>query len=214
LLSITTEEALKFSGAIMLRRTVLVFVTTALLISAASAEVVFFSNGKTIEGRLIDSDPDSEKVTVKTKYGSQEYRREQIVAMVSTSQARIVKTRLAAGKTYMRRNMMQEAVLEFEVVLKIDKNFQTIIDGYVEELALNAAEIERAFERYKPKPKPAPEPEVAAETETVEVEEPEPEPEPEKSFFSKLMSGNIKYVIGAGIVVGLVILLKKGKPKD
>ena len=199
---------------------VLGFVATALLISAASAEVVFFTNGKTIEGRLIDSDPNSENVTIKTKYGSQQYRREQVVTMVNMSQARIVQTRLAAGKTYLRRNMMAEAVLEFEVVLKIDKKFQTIIEGYAQEMAMNAAEIERAFERYRPKPKPVPVPAVSAETETAETEEqqpeaePEPEPEPEKSFFSKLFSGNMLYIVGGGIVVGLVVLLKKRKPSD
>ena len=207
---------------------VLVFVATALLISAASAEVVFFTNGKTIEGRLIDSDPKSENVTIKTKYGSQQYRREQVVTMLHMSQARIVRTRLAAGRTYMRRKMMEEAVLEFEVVLKIDKKFQTIIDGYAEEMAMNTAEIERAFERFRPKPKPVPVAEVAAETETKETAQQEPEaetesepeaeteaePEPEKSFFSKLFSGKMMYVVGGGIVVGLILLLKKRKPSD
>lgn len=204
----------------MWSRMVLIFVATALLISSASAEVVFFANGKTIEGRLIDSNPDSDKVTVRTKYGSQEYRREQVVAMVSMPQARIIKARLAAGRTYMRRKMMEEAKLEFEVVLKINSRFQTIIDRYAEELAVNTAEFERAYERYRPKPKPVAAAEVAVETETTgaaEITDEKTAEEvqvPEKSFFSKLFSGKMMYIVGGGVVVGLIILFKKSKPKD
>jgi len=194
------------------------FIATTLLVTSGWADVVFLINGETIEGRLIEQSPDSGKVIVKTKYGEQLYNREQVVAMVNIADAQIVRARLRAGRAYMRRNMMKEANLEFDVVLKINKKFQRLIDKYKEEHAMRAAEIERAFERHRPRPEP--EPTAAAESgetesagaESAPESEPEPEAKPEKGFFSKLLSNKIVLYGGGGVaIVILLMVMKKQK---
>ena len=101
-----------------------------LAMCTASAGIVFHTNGECIEGRLIDTAPASNKITVKTIYGEEEFDQPQIITSVDHFSAKRARYCLKSTRHWLRKYNLNKANSEFETLLTIDEKFQLLIDIY------------------------------------------------------------------------------------
>ena len=107
-----------------------VVLVLVLAMCTASAEIVFLTNGECIEGRLKDTVPESNKITVKTIYGEQEFYRRQIITSVDHFSAKRALHCLKSARHWLRRYNLNRADQEFETLLTIDERFQVLVNIY------------------------------------------------------------------------------------
>jgi hypothetical protein len=125
----------------MLRLFVGTVLILVLVMCVASAEIVFLRNGECIEGRLNDKVPDSNKITVKTVYGEQEFYRRQVLTCVSDFNAKRAGHCLKSARYWLRRYNLNKATDEFETLLMIDEKFQFLIDIYMADYFARLAKL-------------------------------------------------------------------------
>lgn len=125
----------------MLKRFFSVVLILFLAMCAASAEIVFLTNGECIKGRLKDTAPDSNKITIKTIYGEQEFYRRQIITSVDDFSAKRARYCLKSARHWLRRYNLNKANAEFETLLLLDKKFQFLVDIYKAEYFVRLAKL-------------------------------------------------------------------------
>lgn len=115
----------------MLTRLIITAILSTIVVHTAAADVIFFEHGGTIEGTMGEPVPGSDTVTVKTRYGEQEFARAAILTVLSDADAALVKPRLQAGIRFLRKGNLKQANFEFEMVVSIDKKFVPMLGKLV-----------------------------------------------------------------------------------
>jgi len=139
----------------MYLRIVVISIAMVFMAQAACADMVFFTDGRTMDGKLVEPSPESKKVVIKTQYGEQQFDRSQILTVLTDYEALRVKPRLRSGVAFLIRGKLEEANREFEAAIKINKNLmpkvQQLVQNYyyrrIERFNRVFTEIESKAER-------------------------------------------------------------------
>ena len=132
----------------MLVKLIIPAVLLVAVFQGAWGDVVFFHSGQSIDGKLIEPFEGSDTVIVKTQYGELQYARSSVLTVLDDYDAHRVKPRLLAGIQYLSKGKIKEANSEFELVLRVNREFAPKVAELIKRYYLQRVEqFNKAFKK-------------------------------------------------------------------